>query len=293
MNDWNMKLPYHSLITWCCMNARISQQQQHHNTTQAAALLFHLHRFSTTMSSVVHPCEMPRTALPPIVAPPTRSMENVFCLDRHGDVTLEIHGLHPKLIDLLLSGHLSVTTMNDLPLLVGESNEEADSRDRSVHILMSSKHLILGSSYFAALLRTPENECGRPYPIRHHRFSHRTRSNGVAFIYMLALIHCRNHLVPNAVPYHILGDMAILVNYYGVFEAVKSIGDMWINRLVYSVIPNPPPDLQLRWVMIAWVFRRDDIFTSVTRDVITMSSDKIAMTSMLPIPHIVLGALST
>ncbi|BCS29581.1 uncharacterized protein APUU_71151A [Aspergillus puulaauensis] len=242
------------------------------------------------MSSVHDLCEMPPTALPPIVAPPIRSTENVFCLDRHGDVTLEIYGLHPKLIEILLSGYLSVTRMISLPLLVGESNEEVDPQGRSVHFLLSSRHLILGSTYFAALLRSMDNECGRHIP--HHRFVHRTRSNGVAFVYMLCLIHCRNHLVPNAVPYYILSDMAILVNYYGVFEAVKSIGDMWINGLVHSVIPNPPPDLHLCWVMIAWVLRRTDIFTDVTRDVITMSTDKIAMTSMLPIPHIVLDKLN-
>lgn len=232
-------------------------------------------------------CERSPTTLPPIVAPPPTPTENVFCLDRHGDVTLEIYGLHRKLIDLLLSDHLTVTKMRDLPILVGDSSEDPDPQGRSVLFLLSSRHLILGSSYFAALLRSMDREYGSH--IQQHRFVHHTRSNGVAFVYMLALLHCRNHLVPNAVPYHILSDMAILVNYYGVFGAVKSIGDIWINGLINSVIPNAPADLQLRWVMIAWVFRRADLFTNLTRDVITMSTDKIGTTSMLPIPHIVLG----
>ncbi|KAL4779654.1 hypothetical protein BJX76DRAFT_72846 [Aspergillus varians] len=216
-------------------------------------------------------------------------------LDPRGDVTIKVHGFPAKLINALIESDLHPDVVTGLPALMEdeasvETEQSPMRNEEPLSILASSKHLILGSTYFATILLNFTYEADEDPDSRFFRQS--TKSDGVAFIYMLAIMHCRNHLIPTSVPFKTLADMAILVNYYDCYEAVKAIADTWINQLASKPIPYSTEDIGLRWVLIAWVFHRNDIFHNATRELINESPGRIGVGCTLPIPYAVLDTIN-
>ncbi|KAL4938779.1 hypothetical protein BDV06DRAFT_225658 [Aspergillus oleicola] len=67
--------------------------------------------------------------------------------------------------------------------------------------------------------------------------------------------------------------MAVLVNYYECYEAVKMVADIWMDALKH--VPMPINDPASKVLFSLWVFRPNDIFMNVTREIIMYSEDRI------------------
>ncbi|KAL4964969.1 uncharacterized protein BDV14DRAFT_64912 [Aspergillus stella-maris] len=236
-------------------------------------------------------------------------------LDPDGDLTLIIHGIpsttiaafnpttaplrdiFAKLPDLPAyetGGTSPALTPPNHPFLrlfvAGQGGFDADGKPipptEPLRILVSSKHLTTSSSYFASALKKPPEG---PYA---QHLEQVISSDGITLLYLLAILHCRTHLVPQSVPFRIIDEMAILVDYYGCYAAVKFVADSWIDAIRNVPIPENDEGVRLRWVFIAWVFRRNDIFASVTKELIIFARGRIGVGFCLPLSGFVTDALN-
>ncbi|KAL4914841.1 hypothetical protein BDW62DRAFT_135919 [Aspergillus aurantiobrunneus] len=225
------------------------------------------------------------------------SGNGTLLFDPDGDMTIKMCGVPPKLVNALASPNLEPTVLTNLELLLKEDADGEGSREQSatqnngeLYIRVSSKHLTLSSPSLARIFRPSRSDprmTQNHYPMQHAR-----GSSSIASIYMLAILHNRNHLVPRSVSLTTLTDMASLVNRYGCYEAIKGVADNWIDALVDVAVPYPTEEWRIIWVMIAWVFRRNDVFTRFTRDLILESTGRIASRHPLAIPRAIVDMLN-
>lgn len=106
--------------------------------------------------------------------------------------------------------------------------------DDSVRVLVSSRHLILASTYFQMMFGGPWKESsrtnGKPHAIS------LTVCDQEAFLIILSIIHGRTRRVPETVSLELLSKIAVLVDYYRCHEAVEHFarswgkGHSWVDR---------------------------------------------------------------
>jgi BTB/POZ domain len=193
---------------------------------------------------------------------------------------------------------LSIPDIFDSTLLSnieGDSNEES-SRDselqrgqNEIHMLVSSKHLMLASPVFKAMLQ-------------HSNFKEgdMLRSSGqvkvplpddepIALKILLDIIHGRVRQVPRQVSLKTMTELSILVDKYQMLEVVELYVEIWMNTLKASVPFTFTADL-LSWLSISWVFGLADIFKQIARIAVRGSTELFgAHESRLPIPQPVFG----
>jgi hypothetical protein len=115
-------------------------------------------------------------------------------------------------------------------------------------------------------------------------------SNGLAYLLLMLIVHCRPRLVPRKLSKQTLTDVAVLVDYYQCHTAVKVFGDMCIKAIekVYELKNRE----SLKWVMISWVFRYEPKFKEATKEVVGRWKNTINAGG-LPIPASILGKSPT
>jgi hypothetical protein len=132
---------------------------------------------------------------------------------------------------------------------------------------VSSRHLTLASSVFAAMLR-PDS----------FREGAELRSSGAvkielhddaapALLTALTVVHAQLSRVPRSMALAEVADIALVVDKYGLHDTLCLHGDMWLDKLAQQ---NPLPssasaDEFMPWLCAAWVFRRQDEFRALTQ----------------------------
>lgn len=155
-----------------------------------------------------------------------------------------------------------------------------------VRMLVSSKHLILSSSVFEAMLQDRFKE------------GQTLRSTGFlelplpdddpdAISILLDVIHGHTRKVPRKVDFELLIHISILVDKYQLHEVVEVFSDGWIQALDQEVPAGLTVDL-IPWLSIFWVFGQSDKFKLMTR-IMERECDGTTETEGLPIPPAVLG----
>ncbi len=205
--------------------------------------------------------------------------------DREVDGTPEQKATQLALPDIFTS-----TTLRDSE---GNSYEpletEAPKFQKEVHMLVSSKHLMLASPVFKAMLQ-------------HNNFKEgdTLRSSGQVKVplpdddptslkILLDIVHGRVRAVPRQVTLKIMTELSVLVDKYQMLEVVELYVEVWMNTLKTSVPMFFTADL-LAWLSISWVFGLADIFTQISRIAMRGSTDLFgAHESHLPIPQPVFG----
>jgi hypothetical protein len=179
----------------------------------------------------------------------------------------------------------------DVSSLGGES-WETESSTVDCHFLISSKHMILASSVFKAMLQgdfseglklRATGELELPLP----------DDDPDAFVILLNIIHGHNRKVPRLVDLSLLIRIAILVDKYQMLERVEIFSDMWIDELQGSKNGIPKsltPDV-LSWLSISWVFNKADPFRQLTRILAMEGDDDMGgeKLQVLPIPDRVIS----
>ena len=159
-------------------------------------------------------------------------------------------------------------------------------------MLVSSKHLMLASPVFRAMLQ-------------HSNFKEgdELRKNGrvevalpddhpTAFRIMMDIIHGRVSKVPRQVSLEILTNMSILIDKYETLESFGLIIDVWLLHLEKSLPTCFNSDV-LPWLSIAWVFRLPEHFQKMTRVLQTVAdgAKEESCADVLPVPSRVFGTI--
>jgi hypothetical protein len=209
--------------------------------------------------------------------------------DPHGDVILLLREpdapfavwedvVAPKVVEYAPTDNEPDTE----PVETSNSKEEGLPERRCMEMRVSSRHLILASSYFNRMLNGEWKE------------SNTFQSDGCVRIeisdwdidaiqLLMDIIHGRTRKVPQAISLEMLAKIAVLVDYYDCLEVVEIISRIWIQKLKSTVPGVHSRDLVL-WLCISWVFQKSETFQNATM-VVMMHSTGPLKTMDLPIPE--------
>lgn len=83
-----------------------------------------------------------------------------------------------------------------------------------------------------------------------------------ALAILMRILHGKNQHVPKAVNLELLAKIAVLVDYYNCPDAAGLAAEIWIPKL------TPPTQVSkdlVFWLLVSWVFGRDEIFRAMIR----------------------------
>lgn len=167
--------------------------------------------------------------------------------------------------------------------------------NQPVHMRVSSRHLMLASRVFDAMLDECKFKEGATLHSKGSVDIELPDDDPDAFAILLDILHGRTREVPRKVSLLTLTQLAILVNKYEMLIAVEIFSNMWIRRLSKRGLPDNYSFFRedvVSWLFISWVFEKPKIFKSMTGLIIQQASHILLdqdLESDLPIPHTLLG----
>jgi hypothetical protein len=155
---------------------------------------------------------------------------------------------------------------SDVASLEFKWESESDFTTVDCHFLVSSRHMILASSVFKAMLQgdfregltlRATGELELPLP----------EDDPDTFRILLDIIHGHNRKLPRQVDLLVMVKLTILVDKYQMLERVEIFSDMWIDGLQCrkNALPKYLNHEVLVWLAISWVFNKADPFRQVTQ----------------------------
>ncbi|RDW74432.1 uncharacterized protein DSM5745_07094 [Aspergillus mulundensis] len=211
----------------------------------------------------------------------------VYELDPDGDVTLVVHDVPQDLPSDLKDLTPELLAGNSKSPKQTTSGQTAEQRPLSLRA--SSKHLGLASRYFSRMFKSGFREGNElrnnghiELVIKHEK------ANGIAFLVLMLIIHCRNSQVPRVVSREMLTAFAVLVDYYDCCDAVEVFSDMWIAAIEQGRIGYVHQALD--WLLISWVFSKDARFRESSGVIITACNTTITANG-LPIPGAIIDMM--
>jgi hypothetical protein len=189
------------------------------------------------------------------------------------------------------------------PSLEVDPTPDEDEPDREaaivVHMLVSSKHMMLASPVFRAMLQHSRFKEGQELSATGKVEIPLSDDDPDAFTIILDIIHGRNRQVPREIDLDMLSSISKLVDKYQMVEAVESFSNGWINA-IEKFLPAEYATLEdaedvHRWLGIAWVFAREDEFVRMTELMERGCGEGLAesIEEVLPIPGLIVGMLLT
>ncbi|EFQ26812.1 hypothetical protein CGRA01v4_08918 [Colletotrichum graminicola] len=170
-------------------------------------------------------------------------------------------------------------------LLSHNTNVHQESETK---LLLSSRHLILASHYFDKKLNGTWKEA-TPHPTDGRYHLEASDWDSDALLILMNVIHGRTRSVPRHVDCEMLAKIAVLVDYYKCHEVVEVYSSIWIDALKNQLPSECTRDLVL-WLLIAYVFRVDDVFASITKTAVLKGQGPMP-TMDLPIPPTVIDLI--
>jgi hypothetical protein len=161
-----------------------------------------------------------------------------------------------------------------------------------VHMLVSSKHMIVASPVFEAMLQTTAFKEGHALASTGKVEVSLPDDDPDAFSIILNIIHGLTRKVPREVGLEMLTLIAVLVDKYQLQEVVEVFSDMWVARLKGGISMHYTAET-MRWSCVSWVFGKPDEFTRVTKVAQLESRETLEKESIgLPIPDRIIGIFS-
>lgn len=155
-----------------------------------------------------------------------------------------------------------------------------------VTFLVSSRHLILASLVLKAALTGGWKESVARETDGLLEIS--TEGWDVeAMAIIMSILHHKWSQVPQEVDLELLAKIAIVVDYYQIYEVVQLIGKIWVERL-RTALPDSYRRELILWLCISSVFRDNEVFRHVTRVAIRHCPRDLE-TLQLPIPSAIVG----
>lgn len=154
-------------------------------------------------------------------------------------------------------------------------------------IIVSSKHLTLASPYFRRLLIKGDSDWEIFNEFKERGFARvRARLDKQALLTVMNIIHGRIPLVPRKLDLDALTNIAVVVDRYDCKEAIEIFLDIWTQKAEAGVSTTYSESI-VKWICIAWVFRKRELFKKVTQIAVSQADDLIW--TKLPIPYRILG----
>ncbi|KAF5647609.1 uncharacterized protein FTJAE_1665 [Fusarium tjaetaba] len=151
--------------------------------------------------------------------------------------------------------------------LYPDGENETPDVQVDIHMRVSSRHLILSSRIFRAMLEGPWKE-GTPSsgPIRQISAED---WDAVALAIVLDAIHCRHHDIPTKIEIGLLARIATIVDYYQCREAMRFHYEAWAHHEAehsWHYNANVLP------LYVSWVFHDENEFQIVASSVLRRST---------------------
>jgi hypothetical protein len=148
-----------------------------------------------------------------------------------------------------------------------ESEEETDDEDeeRTVQMIVSSKHLMYASRYFQTMLAGNWAETKSRNGYRYHIAAHDWSLE--AILILMNILHGRTREVPRKLDLETLAQVAALTDYYECSDAVDFFSKTWAENL-----EDPEPSAYGRKLLlrlsIAWVFGEEAVYHKLAKIVL-------------------------
>ncbi|MCJ1307678.1 hypothetical protein MMC25_001326 [Agyrium rufum] len=130
-----------------------------------------------------------------------------------------------------------------------------DEAPPSTEIRVSSRHLILASSYFRRMLQGDWKEA-KSLQSDESLLIEETEWDAVAVRIIMDLIHGQFRRVPKAISLEMLAKIAVVVDYYQCLEVVEIFSGAWIASLKQTV-PESYSRNTMLWIWISWMLCAD------------------------------------
>lgn len=175
--------------------------------------------------------------------------------------------------------------------------EKKQKELKEIHMLVSSKHMVLVSPVFKAMLQW--NNFKEGYAMKAHGKVEvpLPDDDPEAMRILVDIVHCHHKDVPRKVKLSLLTHLAILVDKYRLHESVQIYSDMWIShakKKFPSSMAEDGVEICLQWLCISWVFEKARDFTDMTRIFQQESTQSLAEMIKdsgwdIPVPGTVIG----
>ncbi len=184
------------------------------------------------------------------------------------------------------------TTPAEDPAPETEFGESGHDETIKIHMLVSSRHMMLASPVFRAMLDGNFKE-GCDLTSNGKVQVPLTDDDPAAFAIVLNIIHGHNRRVPREVDLELLTEISILVDKYQMVEVVEFFAESWIEGLKPGLPKDYGSEKQNvhKWIGISWVFDLSNEFKSITKLTGTSTGAGLVddVDDRLPIPTIILG----
>lgn len=188
--------------------------------------------------------------------------------------------------------HFTATRLSPVersPTDMRPAEVEPTKSQREIHMLVSSKHLMLASPVFKAMLQHSTFKEGDTLQTSGQVKVPLPDDDPTALKILLDIVHGRVRQVPRQVNLKVMTDLSVLVDKYQMLEIVELYAEIWMSTLKSSVPIFFTADL-LPWLSISWVFGLADQFKQVSRIAMRGSTELFgAREEYLPIPQHVFG----
>lgn len=141
------------------------------------------------------------------------------------------------------------------PHLVSDSGEE-------IRFRLSSKHLVLASTYFRKVLSGSWKE-SISSPDSCYIVG-ATEWDSEAMLVLMNIIHGWAQRVPRSLNLEMLSKVAVLVDYYDCHEVVALHVECWIRQLDGKLPRKDDRDMIL-WLWVSWAFQCESIYETITK----------------------------
>jgi hypothetical protein len=170
-----------------------------------------------------------------------------------------------------------------------EDSQRSTLLTEPVTFLVSSRHLILASPVFKAMLTGGWKEGDKnngPLQVGAEDW------DAEALVIVMNVLHSHCHQVPKTISLEMLAKIAVIVDYYKIHEAVQIIASLWVKALEKTLPSSLGRDVIL-WILVSSVFGDATIFRQVTKVAILWSREDMKIPCGLPIPPAVIGKVLT
>ncbi|KAK2602753.1 hypothetical protein N8I77_009260 [Diaporthe amygdali] len=166
--------------------------------------------------------------------------------------------------------------------MLSEDDEVVSNEVSQVRFRLSSRHLILASSYFRAMLTGPWEENASRTESFYNVSA--TDWDEDALQILMDIIHGNSQKVPRSISLELLAKIAVLVDYYKCHDVVRFFSDTWIETLRNEggVTQEYCRDFVL-WLFVSHVFAQPETFRNLTFVAVQQTRGPLRMLG-LPMP---------
>jgi len=176
--------------------------------------------------------------------------------------------------------------------IAGKSPKPVEETQSRIEMLVSSRHLILASSVFKAMLQEPRFAEGIELKEKGHASIDLHDDDPKALEIIFNVVHGHPKKVPRYVKLKTLVKIAIIVDKYEMHDNVDHFSELWMKPIYTWQFRTEPILYILSMLCISWVFKDQNLFAEMTLAAqlqLDRRIDEYAGFDATPIPGTLIG----